>query len=51
MTAVYPGATEMEMIFTINYVVRNVKQKRWHRNTQLAKIMETVMFAKSRTAW
>jgi hypothetical protein len=27
MTAVFPGETEMEMIFTVSYVVRNVKQK------------------------
>jgi len=50
MTAVFPGETDMEMIFTVSYVVRNVKQKRWHRNTHLVEIMETIMFAKSRTA-
>jgi len=50
MTAVFPDETEMEMIFTIRHVVRNVKQKRWHRNTLLVKIIETKMFAKSRTA-
>jgi hypothetical protein len=50
MTAVFPGETEMEIIFTISYVVRNVKQKQWHRNMHLVKIMGTIMFAKSRTA-
>jgi hypothetical protein len=35
MSAVFPGETEMGMIFTISYVERNVKQKRRHRNTQL----------------
>ena len=58
MTAVFPGETEMEMIFTISYVVCTKcqtktmahKQKRWHTNTHLVKIMETIMFAKSRTA-
>jgi len=50
MTAIFPGETEMEIIFTISYVVRNGKHKQQHRNTHLLKIMETIMFAKSRTA-